>query len=129
MTGPIETARDYFLTELRFPEEEVEEILALGRRALFQGLGRVVSALGVGDARRASEQAHLVKGILRNMGLFDPGRIARRVEELAETGSLAEARTALRELCCVLEEFSSPDCGGLHGEECEQIVDRPSNTS
>ncbi|NMC48229.1 MAG: hypothetical protein GYA47_02175, partial [Desulfovibrio sp.] len=84
MTGPIETARDYFLTELRFPEEEIEEILALGRRALSQGLGGVVSALGTGDARRVSEQAHLVKGILRNMGLFDPGRIARRVEELAE---------------------------------------------
>ncbi len=129
MTGPIETARDYFLTELRFPEEEIEEILVLGRRALSQGLGGVVSALGSGDTRRVAEQAHLVKGILRNMGLFDPGRIARRVEELAEAGSLAEARTALEKLCCALEEFSFPDCGGLRGEGCEQTMDSPSNRS
>ncbi len=129
MTGPIETARDYFLTELRFPEEEIEEILNLGRRALSQGLGGIVSALGAGDARRVAEQAHLVKGILRNMGLFDPGRIARHVEELAETGLLAEARTALQELCCVLEEFSIPDCGGCRDEGCGQAMDSPSNTS
>lgn len=113
MTGPLETARAYFLTELRFPEEDLDEILALGRAALARGLEELAAAGD--DAGRVSARAHMVKGILRNMGLDGPAGIARRVETLADAGSLADARTALADLRAALGEFARPapaDPGG-----------------
>ncbi len=115
MTGPLETARAYFLTELRFPEEDLDEILALGRAALARGLEELAAAAAGDDAGRGSARAQMVKGILRNMGLDGPAGIARRVEALADAGSLADARTALDDLRAALGEFARPapaDPGG-----------------
>ncbi|QLA17790.1 Hpt domain-containing protein [Desulfolutivibrio sulfoxidireducens] len=126
MKDPAETARAYLLTELRFPEEELDEILALGRQALSRALGGLVSAVAGKDAGLVSERAHIVKGILRNMGLDGPAAIARRMETLIEAGSLADVRAALDALCAVLGDFARPAPADPGEDGFGMIVDNAS---
>jgi hypothetical protein len=95
-----ETAiRNYLRTVLRFPDDEIDEILEIGRTSLARGMADLDRAVAAGDVRRAMEAGHALKGMLRNMGLDDTAELVGRLCALARNGppgGLPDAADALR---------------------------------
>jgi len=84
--------------ELRLPEDETGEIVALAGRNLAFSFARLDEALTASDAAAAGDAAHSLKGSLRNMGLADLARRAGEIERGTEGGSLQGCRELLEEL-------------------------------
>jgi len=96
----IETAiRNYLRTVLRFPDNEIAEILEIGREALARGMEDLDRAVAAQDVVRVMEAGHAMKGMLRNMGLDDTAELVGRLCALAQNdprSGLPEASAALR---------------------------------
>lgn len=108
-----DATRDYLRTVLRFPEGEVDEIVEFGRLALARAMSRLMDAVAGGDARRMADEAHGIKGMLRNMGLSETAALAGKIGHLAQTGALAGLPGAVDELRRDLSDFlPAPDPAG-----------------
>lgn len=100
-----ETARAYLRSTLRFPDDEIDEILEIGRLALARTLTELERAVAGRDVRSIGDAGHAMKGMLRNMGLEETAGLTGRLCSLAENDSpagLVETAAALRR---DLEEF------------------------
>ena len=99
MNRTEETARAYLRSTLRFPDDEIDEILEIGRLALARTLAELERAVAGRDVRGIGDAGHAMKGMLRNMGLEETAGLTRRLCALAENdvpAGLGEAAAALR---------------------------------
>lgn len=69
----------------------VQELIGLLKEDAPPRIEALRSALAAGDADRALQEAHQLKGALGNLGLVRIADLARQVEALARGGSLSSA--------------------------------------
>jgi|GEM_PF-1242077 len=117
MTSCEAAARAYLRRTLGFPEQEIDEIIRVGRAALSRAMADLERALAGDGPVPLADAGHAVKGVLRNLGLEEAAGLARRVEEWAGTDPGQEVHAAVaalrRELAPFLESgIASGDAPG-----------------
>lgn len=88
---PLDPRQLQSLLDLGAEPALVQELVALLEADVPARLEALRGALGAGDAPRALEEAHHLKGSLGNMGLQRFADLARQVEEAARSARLVEA--------------------------------------
>lgn len=121
MTSCEAAARAYLRRTLGFPEQEIDEIIRVGRTALTRALADLERALAGDGPVSLADAAHAVKGVLRNLGLEEAAGLARRVEERAGTDPGQEAHAVVAALRRELGPFL--ECGALSGDTPGRFMD------
>lgn len=85
--------------------ELIQEIAGLFQQSSREWLAQMRAALVQGDAEQLRRTAHTLKGSSGNFLASNVAAAARRVEELARAGNLAEAPAALAALELLLDRL------------------------
>jgi HPt (histidine-containing phosphotransfer) domain-containing protein len=87
-------------------ESELIELLCLFAETAQSDLAAIESAVSSGDALKASNAAHSLKGAAASLGLPEIHEEARLIEQAAREGKLAEARETLPSLARHVAEMA-----------------------
>ena len=74
---------------LGLEQEELNEIFEIYMEATTTDLKELISAINSGDAEKAHERAHSIKGASGNLGLEELFDLAKKIDEQARNNSLS----------------------------------------
>lgn len=96
---------------LGLEQEEFNEIFEIYMESTTNDLGELIAAINSGDAEKAHEKAHSIKGASGNLGLDELFELAKQIDDQARNNSLTGLDNLVQDFKtkynALAEEFSA----------------------